>query len=74
MSDLTDKELRWLEVAAIEGGGLYAGWHWDAAPKVFVKLERLGLVRLSHPENRSHKPRAVATHEGRQVLKQGKAA
>ena len=50
--------------------GSYPGCHWDAAPKKFRELERLGLVTLWMPPNPSHKDRAVITPMGRAELKE----
>jgi hypothetical protein len=64
---LTDKDLKWLRLAA-STGGMYPGVHWDLAPKRFRKLERMGLVRLFSPHNMAHKDYAAITPEGQLEL------
>lgn len=68
-NNLTYRQLSWLKSASIEAGsGMYDGTHWDAAPKTFAQLERMGLVRLFEPSNRAHVPRAIITEAGRKAL------
>jgi len=66
---LTDREVTLLRLSATSGG-MYAGDRWDLAPKVYGKLERMGLVYLSAPHNPAHKDRAVATEAGRHFLRE----
>lgn len=68
MTELTAKERRWLQSAAIDGSGMYPGTYWELAPKVFKSLERRGLVAVYQPHNSAHKLRAVATQDGRRAL------
>jgi len=64
------KALRWLWLAAQPGSGAYPGVQWDAAPGVFQRLQRRGLVTTFEPHNDAHKTRAVATSAGMSLLRQ----
>lgn len=64
---LSRKQARLLRLSA-RRSGMYDGDRWDFAPKQFRRLESLGLVREETPHNPVHKPRAVITAAGREVL------
>lgn len=62
------KALRWLWQAAQPTSGMYPGVHWEAAPGIFQRLQRRGLIETFEPHNGAHKTRAIPTDAGLALL------